>query len=317
MKKRLIFCLIVCSLVSSMLFAGGKKEKTDVITVGFSNFDMQFEYFQQLEKGIKDAVAERGWEYILHDQKSDASLMVSGCQDLINQNIDILIICPYKPEALGPIVNEAKKRGIPVIISDIGGGGTPYDAIVVSNNIEGGSMAAEFALAAYKGNEKEVAIIKLDPSQVYSSMRGDGFRQIMEAEGYKIVKELFCNGRSEEAYKIMQDILVANPNVKIVFGEDDPTAAAASQAARDSGISDILFIGFDGSEIGLSGIENNTLAATVMQLPYKIGTISVDTGEKLLNRENVVFDNVSEREILVDVEVITKENVEKARTELN
>ena len=68
--------------------------------------------------------------------------MVSATIDLINQGIDALIISPFKPDALGPIVDAAKAKGIPVVVDDIGGGGSAYDAIVISNNEEGGVMAA-------------------------------------------------------------------------------------------------------------------------------------------------------------------------------
>ena len=314
--KKISVVSIFLILFSFPLFGNGQSSDEDTIVVGFSIFDMQFEFFQQMETGTRDAVESRGWKYILHDQKSDASLMVSGIQDLLVQGLDLLIVCPYKPEALGPVVKAAHDQGIPVVINDIGGGDTPYDALVVSNNFEGGMMAADFVLENYSGTNQEAAIIKLDPSQTYSSMRGDGFKTVMEREGYEIVKELFCYGRSEEAYKIMQDILVAHPDVRIVFAEDDPTAAAASQAARDAGVDDILFVGFDGSEIGLSGIENGTMDATIMQLPYKMGGIAVDAGEKLLNSENIDFDNPDAREILVEVELITIDNVEEARSEL-
>lgn len=238
--KKISVVSIFLILFSFPLFGNGQSSDEDTIVVGFSIFDMQFEFFQQMETGTRDAVESRGWKYILHDQKSDASLMVSGIQDLLVQGLDLLIVCPYKPEALGPVVKAAHDQGIPVVINDIGGGDTPYDALVVSNNFEGGMMAADFVLENYSGTNQEAAIIKLDPSQTYSSMRGDGFKTVMEREGYEIVKELFCYGRSEEAYKIMQDILVAHPDVRIVFAEDDPTAAAASQAARDAGVDDIL-----------------------------------------------------------------------------
>ena len=37
----------------------------------------------------------------------------------------------------------AKEKGIPVVINDIGGGGTDYDVIVISDNYNVGVMAAE------------------------------------------------------------------------------------------------------------------------------------------------------------------------------
>src|SRR3954454_10015165 len=105
---------------------------------------MQYEFFQKMEKGTKDAVTAAGWDYKLHDEKSDENEMVTGAQALLDQGIDALIISPFKPDALGPIVNKAKQMGVPVVVDDIGGGGTPYDAIVISDNADGGKQAAEF-----------------------------------------------------------------------------------------------------------------------------------------------------------------------------
>ena len=52
--------------------------------------------------------------------------LISGLSttDLINQGIGALIISPIKPDAMGPIVDAAKAKGIPVVVDDIGGGGT-------------------------------------------------------------------------------------------------------------------------------------------------------------------------------------------------
>ena len=107
------------------------------VTVGFSVWDMQYEFFQAMEKGTREAAEKLGWTFVLHDEKSDVNEMVTGATALLDE-VDVLIISPFKPDALGPIVQKAKEKGIPVIVDDIGGGGTPYDAIVISNNLGGG-----------------------------------------------------------------------------------------------------------------------------------------------------------------------------------
>ena len=85
---------------------------------------MQYGFFQDMEKGTKEAATAAGYDYILVDEKSSESTMVSATIDLINQGIDALIISPFKPDALGPIVDAAKAKGIPVVVDDIGGGGS-------------------------------------------------------------------------------------------------------------------------------------------------------------------------------------------------
>src|SRR5512137_1752555 len=142
--------VLMAALIAATLVAGctappaqqaqqpAKKKK-----IGFSVFDMQYGFFQDMEKGTKEAAQAAGYDYVLVDEKSSESTMVSATQDLINQGIDALIISPFKPDALGPIVDAAKAKGIPVVVDDIGGGGTDYNVIVISNNEKGGVLAAE------------------------------------------------------------------------------------------------------------------------------------------------------------------------------
>ncbi|MGD8489403.1 MAG: substrate-binding domain-containing protein, partial [Anaerolineae bacterium] len=84
--------------------AGAKK-------IGFSVYDMQYGFFQDMEAGTREAAEAAGYEYTLVDQKSSESTMVASTMDLLNQGIDALIISPFKPDAMGPIVDAAKEKG--------------------------------------------------------------------------------------------------------------------------------------------------------------------------------------------------------------
>ncbi|MGD9048503.1 MAG: substrate-binding domain-containing protein, partial [Anaerolineae bacterium] len=82
--------------------------------IGFSVYDMQYGFFQDMEAGTREAAEAAGYEYTLVDQKSSESTMVASTMDLLNQGVDALIISPFKPDAMGPIVDAAKEKGIPV-----------------------------------------------------------------------------------------------------------------------------------------------------------------------------------------------------------
>ena len=166
---------------------------TDDISVGFSVYDMQYEFFQNMEAGTKEAVEANGWEYVLHDEKSDENEMVTGATALLDQGIDVLIISPFKPDALGPIIAHAQELGVPVIVDDISGGGTPYDAIVVSDNKDGGVQAADYIDAQIKAAgiaSKKVVSITCEPSAVYAAQRNIGFKEQIESLGYEVVSTL-------------------------------------------------------------------------------------------------------------------------------
>ncbi len=285
------------------------------ITVGFSVYDMQYGFFQDMEKGTREAVAASGNDYVLVDQKSSESTMVSATTDLINQGIGALIISPIKPDAMGPIVDAAHAKGIPVVVDDIGGGGTNYDALVVSDNSAGGVLAAEYIDKLIKDSgktSKEVASITCEPSAVYAARRNQGYEARIKELGYTVVATLSGNSKQEEGYKVMKDIMTAHPNVAAVFSCNDPMAVGAAQAIKDAGKSgskDIFVVGFNGDTIALEAMKAGDMIGTVQQVPYDMGKMTVDLALKLVAGQKLTFDNPDAREIFVPVKLLTPADV--------
>jgi len=309
-KARGFLIIISVTFAFSIIGCGINTDKKNTkATIGFSIYDMQYEYFQNMEKGTKQGAEDLGYGYIFHDQKSDQTQMVSGAQDLINQHISALIISPNNPEALGPIVEAAHAKKIPVIVDDIGGGNSDYDAIVISDNIGGGKLAGDYAINNIKAGSKEVAIIKVEPSAIFAVRRGEGFKSEVTAAGFKVVKELSGHSKQEEGYSIMKDIITSNPKIQAVFCENDPMAVGAAQACIDSKRKDIMIIGFNGDKIALDAIKAGIMSATIKQSPNEMGKETVAIADKLIKGEKVKFDDEEKKEIYIAVKLITKDDI--------
>jgi ribose transport system substrate-binding protein len=309
--KILTVLLSVCALLPAVPGGAASTKKK----IGFSVYDMQYGFFQDMEKGTKEAAAAAGYEYVLVDQKSSESTMVSATQDLLDQGINALIISPFKPDALGPIVDAAKTKKIPVVIDDIGGGGTDYDVIVISDNEKGGVIAADHIDATLKQRSsaaKKVASISCEPSAVYAARRNIGFEKRIKELGYQVVASLSANSKQEEGYKVAKDILSAHPDVAAIFCGNDPMAVGAAQAVADSGksgVKDVYIVGFNGDEIALHSIKAGQMGATVQQVPKEMGKMTVDLATKLMNGEKLQYSNPSNREVYVPVKLITAADV--------
>jgi ribose transport system substrate-binding protein len=294
---------------------GSDSSSSDKLKVGFSVYDMQYEYFQKMEEGTKAAVEAKGWDYVLHDEKSDENEMVTGAQALLDQGVDVLIISPFKPDALGPIIAKADQMGVPVIVDDIGGGGTPYDAIVISDNEDGGTQAADYIDEQIKAlgiTSKKVVSITCEPSAVYAARRNAGFRAEIESLGYEVVTELSGNSKAEEAYKIMKDALAKNDDIAGVFSCNDPMAVAASNAVLDAGkdpVKDMVTVGFNGDAEAITAIQDGQLSASVAQDPAAMGALTVDLASDAIDGTDLPFDNAEDREVYQGVTLVTPENV--------
>jgi len=309
--KLLTILLTICALLPAApgIAAPAKKK------IGFSVYDMQYGFFQDMEKGTREAAEAAGFDCVLVDQKSSESAMVSATQDLLDQGISALIISPFKPDALGPIVDAAKAKKIPVVIDDIGGGGTDYDVIVISDNEKGGVIAADHIDSVLKQKSsasKKVASISCEPSAVYAARRNAGFEKHIKELGYEVVASLSANSKQEEGYKVAKDILSAHPDVTAIFCGNDPMAVGAAQAVADSGksgVKDVYIVGFNGDEIALQAIKAGQMGATIQQVPKEMGKMTVDLASKLMKSEKLEYSNPANREVYVPVKLITAADV--------
>ena len=98
-----------------------------------------------------------------------------------------------------------------------------------------------------------------------------------------------------------------------IFTANDPMGVGAAQAIADSGksgVKDVGVVGFNADEIALKAIKDGTMSATIQQIPYDMGKMTVDLATKLMNGEKLKYDKEAEREIYVPVKLITPENVD-------
>ena len=287
----------------------------DDISVGFSVYDMQYEFFQAMEAGTKAAVEANGWTYTLHDEKSDENEMVTGAIALLDSGIDVLIISPFKPDALGSIIDHAKELNVPVIVDDIGGGGTDYDAIVVSDNHDGGVQAADYideTLQALGLTGKKVVSITCQPDAVYAAQRNIGYEDEITSLGYEVSTSLSGDSDAAKAYTIMKDALAKDPDVAAVFACNDDMAVAASNAITDAGKvpgTDIVVVGYNGDPSALEAIQAGTVNATVAQDPNGMGKLTVELAKTLLDGGTITFGNDENREVYNPVTLVTADNV--------
>ncbi len=288
---------------------------TDDITVGFSVYDMQYEFFQAMAAGTKEAVEANGWTYKEHDEKSDENEMVTGAIALLDSGIDVLIISPFKPDALGSIVDHAKELGVPVIVDDIGGGGTDYDAIVVSDNKDGGVQAADYIDATVQAlglTSKKVVSITCQPDAVYAAQRNIGYEDQITSLGYEVATSLSGDSDATKAYTIMKDALAKDPDVSAVFACNDDMAVAASNAIADAGKTpgtDIVVVGYNGDPSALEAIQAGTVNATVAQDPNGMGKLTVELAKTVLDGGTITFGDEANREVYNPVTLVTSDNV--------
>lgn len=317
---KIAFIAVVClTLILTVSFLGCKKEAAEEggsmavttyanasdITIGFSLWTMQFTFFQNVEKGVRDACEDLGFKYVMIDQNSDATKMVQDLNSLVGQGVSGIVITPVDPGAIGPAVENARMAGIPVVCADIGKSG-PVNALMISDNFKGGELAAEFLANQLNDTTKPLGLGNLLPQWTYARQRGEGFLAKALELGYDVAANIIVqNPSAEGGYDTMQQILSAVPDVAGVYFCSGREAVGAAQAIQASG-KDILSVGYNGDPEEFQAMKDGILSATILQEPYFIGYRSVEILAEML-LEGKFYENV---EVPVDVKLVTPENMD-------
>lgn len=308
MKAKVGFILAILLLGTMMITPMTLAED---LTIGYSTWTMDYTFFQNMTKGIKNAAENQGWDVKVVEAKMDAQKQISDVESLLVQGIDALIISPVDPPSIAPAVHTAKDRGIPVVIADIGGSG-PYDAIVISDNYQGGVKAAKYMAEKLDNREdisKKVAAISTQPEYKYSYRRHKGFMDEIEKLGYTVVAELVPPPTTEGGYNTMQAILSAHSDISGVFvgsGREAVGASRAIIAADKDPVEEIMVIGFNADPEEIEAMRDGRQAATIMQQPAKMGEKAVEITKELLNGAEM-----EQKEFLAPIKLITPENIDE------
>lgn len=278
-------------------------------TIGWSVYDNDYEFFHTMQEGVLARAAELGIDVITHDQKSSTVEMLTGVNSLIEQGIDALVISPINPEAMPVIADMARKAKIPVIVVDIGTGGADVDAFIITDSFAGGSLAGEYALELIRKHSiasKNAAILKVEETAAHARRRGEGSKDTVAQNGYKIVAEITANSDQVQGYKAMKEILNDYGNdLAVVFAENDNMALGAAQAIEEAGKKgQIMVIGFNGDPAAIETIKSGLMQGTIAQQPFEMGALGTEVAYRILTGQDIIYDDLDQKELFVEIYLI-------------
>ncbi|MGB8451379.1 MAG: substrate-binding domain-containing protein [Anaerocolumna sp.] len=319
----IIFFLLFCFVTYNQSITSEKRQTSNTgtmvtpepttaeknFTIGWSVYNSAYEFFKAMQDGVLAKAAELGINVITNDQKSSTVEMITGVTSLIDQGIDALVISPFNPDAMPVVVDLAKKAGIPVVVVDIGTGGTDVDAFIITDSFAGGSLAGEYALELIREHSiksKNVAIIKVEETAAHARRRGEGFKDIMTQSGYNVAAEVTANSDQTQAYEAMKEILANyGDDLAVVFAENDRMALGAAQAIDEAGKKgQIMVIGFDGDPAAIAAIKDGLMQGTIAQQPFEMGALGVEVADRILTGRRIIFDDVESKELYVEIYLI-------------
>lgn len=304
--KKLTFILIAFLLIlttgCSLEPPGWAKPKTggDLkdIKIGLSVSTLNNPFFVSLKDGVVEEARKHGMETIVVDAQNDSAKQSNDVDDLMQKGVNVLLINPTDSASISTVVQSANSLGIPVITLDRSADQGDVKALVASDNVKGGKMAAEF-IEKIVGKGAKVVELEGVAGASATRERVKGFHEVAD-QNLKVIAKQTADFDRTKGLNVMENLLQANPDVQAVFAHNDEMALGAIEAIKSSG-KDIPVVGFDGNDDAMKSIKEGKLTATVAQQPEWIGQLAVQAVYDVLQGRTV------EKTIPAPLKLVTNE----------
>lgn len=265
------------------LTISGTASAQDTIALAVSTLDNPF--FVTLKDGAQKKADELGYKLVVLDSQNDPAKELANVEDLTVRGAKVLLINPTDSEAVGNAVAIANRNNIPVITLDRGAAKGKVVSHIASDNVAGGKMAGDF-IAQKLGDGAKVIQLEGIAGTSAARERGEGFKQAIEAHKFNVLASQPADFDRTKGLNVTENLLASKADVQAIFAQNDEMALGALRAIKAAN-KKVLVVGFDGTEDGVKAVKSGKLAATVAQQPDLIGSLGVETADKVLKGEKV------------------------------
>lgn len=285
--KKVSKLLLLSSLFLGLAAGAFAQKKFVLITM-----DSMDEHWLSVKKGAETKAKELGDVDIIFRApagKVDPNEQTRMVEDAINQKVDAILLAPSDKSALGPVVERAIDEKIPVVIIDSPVDAEGYVTFLSTDNYAAGALAAD-TLAKLVNEKGKVGIINAQPGAGTAIARSSGFEDRLKEKypNMKVAGIQYSNGDKAVALNQATDMMTANPDLVGFYGSNEGSTVGISRALEESGnIGKIKLVGFDFSKDTITGLKNDSIQASMVQNPEKMGYDGVAAA----------YDNINGKEV--------------------
>lgn len=226
----------------------------------------------------------------------------------VEQKPDAILICPSSYTETTPYARKVVEAGIPLILIDSAIDADIADAVIATNNRKLGEIQGSF-MKQFITEESRIAIVGHVKNSSTAIEREEGVRLGLKEDEGRIVDVVFCDSDYDKAYQLMSELMEKYPDISLVAGLNEYSAVGAARAIKDLNLADkVRMVGIDSSLEEIQLLEEGIFEGIVIQKPFKMGYLGVETAVKLLNGEQLIKYVDSGCELVTKEDVYTEEN---------
>ncbi len=251
---------------------------------------------------------EKGYDYVCLDPDYDVNIQLNQLSDAANQNFDAVFVIPVDSQGIRQGLMQLREKGIPVLNVD-----TPVvkedrdlvETVIATDCYMAGVLVGE-EMVRRNPNGAKVAILDFPENEscvdrVNGFLKGIGDKKNL----FPVVAQQNGAAALDISMPLAEDIMQANPDLKVFFAINDPSAMGCAAAIKAAGRTGIEVYSIDASPQGKASLLDGSFTAVAAQVPIEIARTAFVRAEYLLAGRAI------EKEIFLPSHLVSMEEAEK------
>ena len=309
-----LLSLLAFPLALAACSGGGQPASSErVMRIGVVPKGMTHEFWKSIEAGARQAAADLSKDGLKVEmiwkgpfREDDREQQIQVVEGFTSQRVDGIVLAPLDRQALVRPVVEAKRQGVPTVVIDSDLDTPEIVSFVATDNKRGGAMAAE-EIAAKLGGKGAVLLLRYQQGSASTEAREAGFTEAMTRfPGITLIASEQYAGPTRDTGKTASENLLNRHGKDLagVFTVNETSTAGMMLALEDLSLAGkISLIGFDATPAFEQAITDGKLHGFIVQNPFRMGYLGVETMVKHLRGEKV------DARIDTGVAVVTSKNL--------
>lgn len=304
-KAAVLCALLAGALLSGCTAPGTAAEQYSVALVAKST---ETEFWLSVFAGAEAAATEYNIRLGITGPETEEDYEAQNrmIAEAVSAGADALVFSAIDYENNASAIDAAAEAGVKVVAIDSSVASGMVSTYIGTDNHAAGRMAAQAALDGVEG-QLTVGLVNYDISSANGQERELGARELLGESGRaEVVAVINTLAEAGQAQKDAEAMLREHPEINVLIAFNEPTSVGAAYAVDSLDLSESVFlVGFDSNVATVDGLQDGCVDALIVQNPYAMGYLGVESAYKLLS------DGGEELETVVDTstQIVDRENM--------
>ena len=298
-----------CAMIAALLLGGcGVNSVAEQHTVALVAKSTETEFWLSVFAGAEAAATEYNLKLTITGPETEEDYETQNrmVADAVSAGADALVFSAIDYENNASAIDEAARAGVKIVAIDSSVASDMVSTYIGTDNYAAGQMAAQAALDRVEG-ELTVGIVNYDISSANGQEREHGAVDLLGESGRAVVAAVINTlAEAGQAKEDTEAMLAEHPEINVLLAFNEPTSVGAAYAVDSLDLSESVFlVGFDSNVATVDGLQEGSVDALVVQNPYAMGYLGVESAYKLLSGQG---DSL-QKTVDTSTQVVDRENI--------